>query len=67
MASTKGIIRKALVKVLESESATFDERIKAAMMLTKLLSLAKPGSSQSNGAKTNAQGAIDRILSGLTE
>ena len=40
MASTKRIVRKALVEILQSERATFDQRIKAARMLTKLLGLA---------------------------
>jgi len=36
MAPTKRIIRKALVEVLQSDEATFEERIKTARMLTKL-------------------------------
>jgi hypothetical protein len=66
MASTKRIIRKALVEVLQSERATFEERIKAARML---LSLAKAGNSPSRGAKKKAQVAtnLDDILSGMTD
>jgi len=68
MASTKRIIRNALLEVIVSDRATFDQRIKAARMLTKLLDLAKPGNSRRCSAKKNVQGTtIDRILSGMTE
>ena len=70
MASAKRIIRKALVEVLQSERASFDERIKAARMLTNLLGLAaKPGNPRNQGAKKNVKGALDldRILSGIAE
>jgi hypothetical protein len=70
MASTRRIIRKAVLEVLQSEKATFDQRIKAARMLTKVLGLAKPGNFRgSHGAKKNVQereaseNTIDAILS----
>jgi hypothetical protein len=55
------------VEVLQSQGATFDERIKAARMLTNLLGLANSGNSRNRGAKKKVQGAIDRILSGMTD
>jgi hypothetical protein len=55
MASTKRIVWKALVQVLQSEGATFDERIKAARMLTKLLGLARPGPCRNHGAEKNGR------------
>jgi hypothetical protein len=69
MASTRKIIRKVLVEVLQSEGATFDERIKAARTLTKLLGLAKPGRCGSQGGKKKVSRATDlnRILSGMTD
>jgi hypothetical protein len=63
MASTKRIIRKALVEVLQSEGATFDERIKAARMLTKLLGLAKSTEKQKVQGRTVSKNFLDDLLS----
>jgi hypothetical protein len=66
MASTKRIIRRALVEVLQSEKATFEERIKAARML---LCLAKPSNSRRHASQKDAReskgskNGLDDILS----
>jgi hypothetical protein len=62
MASTKRIVRKALVEILQSETATFDQRIKAARMLTKLLGLAEPGSCDSPRLKPRT-GKLESVFS----
>jgi hypothetical protein len=73
MASTKRIIRNVLVEVLQSAGATYDERIKAARTLMKLLGLANPGNPRgSHAAKKTVQGAepedrLARLLSGTTK
>jgi hypothetical protein len=63
MASTRKIIRKALVEVLQSEKATIDERIKAARMLTKVLGLAKSTEKQKVQGRTVSKNTLHDLLS----
>jgi hypothetical protein len=63
MESAKRIIRKTLLDVMQSEEATFDQRIKAARMLTKLLGLAKSTEKQKVQGRTVSKNSLDDLLS----
>jgi len=63
MESAKRIIRKTLLDVMQSEEATFDQRIKAARMLTKLLGLAKSTEKQKVQGRTVSKNFLDDLLS----
>jgi retron-type reverse transcriptase len=63
MASTRSTIRKVLVGVLQSDRATYDERIKAARMLMKLLGLAKSTEKQKVQGRTVSKNSLDDLLS----
>jgi len=66
MAYGKRIVRKVLMEVLQSKEASFDERIKAARLLTKLLASAKAGNSRPGHAE-NKLAQKDRLAEILSE